>query len=700
MKKFLTFIAKKLWPDFETLAEPDRISLLGELFGTLYSLPLAIVSVGWLVVVTDLDLGRSQWPLLLLLLGLGFIFSRLTFFQVIGKRAGSYSYEGSSLEAIIVVSAILLFGPTAVWLHVLNNLLFYGAKWSRFGSRFQQWNWIRNLVFNLGPETASFLLSLVLYQRLGGRFPLAELTLTAIWPAFLVILTFLCLNVLFLWFMLALRFHFQLVSQSLRPNLAELQRQRFKFFLIAGVPAFFGVLAAILYSQIGLGAYLFLIAGLLLTSLLARRLSQAAVLNQQRSRELAQLEQLGRAIFAAPPTDTFCLPRLLGEYFPKMFEYRQAEIRLFSGQILLQLPQDIPSIAEAVWSWWTPNPQPVHFILGDKLPWSGEPSIYPVVITPILSTQEAEPLGGICLVLESIHFEDIVTDLRPALQVLAEQIASSLHRIEVYAQTLANQKMSQELAFAWQIQASFLPETLPQIEGWQLTAVLKPCQETSGDFYDVMQLPNGCLGLVIADVTDKGMGAALFMALSQTLIRTYAREYLTQPDLVLAATNQRILADTHNKMFVTVFYGILDPVSGRLIYANAGHNPPYLFKAKTPSKLSLPKLNSLGMPQDLAEPQGLRNTGMPLGIFEEASWKAKTVELGSGDMLILYTDGITEAHNRQEELFGDQRLLMTAQANLEAPIQTIQDSILARVDQFSDEVLQCDDVTLMVLKRE
>jgi serine phosphatase RsbU (regulator of sigma subunit) len=703
MKKFLTFLAKKLWPDFETLAEPDRVSLLGQLFGTLYSLPLAIVSLGWLVVVTDLDLVRSQWPVLLLLLGLSLIFSRLSFFQVIGKRAGSYSYEGSSLEAIIVVSAMLLFGPTAVWLHVLNTLIYYGAKWPRFASRQQQWTWIRNLVFSLGAITASLLLSLVLYQWLGGRFPLPNLTLVAIWPAFLALLISLSLSELFLWSLWALRVHFQLVPQSLKENLAELNKQMFRFWLVTKLPAFFGILAAALYSQMGLGAYLFLIGGVLLTSLLARRLSQTAVLSQQRSRELAQLEQLGRAIFVAP-VDTpvsSCLPPLLAEYLPRMFEYRQAEIRLFSGQILLRLPQDRPPIAEAIWSWWQPDPHPAHFEPGERLPWAEQPAIYHVVITPILSTQEAEPLGGICLILESMYFEDIVTDLQPALQVLAEQIASALHRAEVYAQTLAHQKMTQELAFAWQIQASFLPDTLPQIEGWQLAATLKPCQETSGDFYDVIPLPNGSLALLVADVADKGMGAALFMALTRTLIRTYAVEHPTRPDLVLDAVNQRILADAHNKMFVTVFYGILDPATGRLVYANAGHNPPYLLKRQNSSKLSsLPKSQSLPKPKDTPEPQGLRNTGMPLGILEEASWEAKTVELAPGAVLILYTDGITEAPNRQEELFGDQRLLVAAQANLEAPIQTIQDSILMAVDQFSKETSRCDDVTLMVLKRE
>ena len=690
MKEFLTRAARKLWPDFDTLAEPDRRSLLGELIGILYSLPFAVVSIGWLVLVTDLSVVRNQWPVLLLLLGLGFIFSQLSFFQVFGKRAGGYGYEGSSLEIVVVVSGILLFGPTAVWLHVFNTLIYYVVKWPRFETK-AQWNWLRNLVYNVGPETASLLLSLALYLWLGGQIPLSRLTLTTIWPAFLTILIFLLLNILLLWFMLALRVHFQAIAPTLETSLAESQRQRFKFLLIAGVPAFFGVLAAILYNQIGLGAYLFLIGGLLLASLLARRLSQAAVMSRQLSREMAELEQLGRAILATPvDTSVFtCLPPLLKEYVPRMFEYRQAEIRLFSGQTLLQLPEDRSAVAETIWSWWRSNPQPAHFVPGDMLPWTEQPASYPTVITPILSTQEGAPLGGICLILENMYFDDMVTDLRPALQVLAELIATALHRVEVYAQTLEHQKMAQELAFAWQIQSSFLPDTLPLIEGWQLTATLRPCQVTSGDFYDVIPLPNGYLGVLIADVAGKGMGAALFMAVSQTLIRTYALEYQARPDLVLGAVNQRILADTRNNMFVTVFYGILDPITGRLVYANAGHNPPYLFQIQSVS-------TSNGIP----EHRGLGQTGMPLGIFEEASWEAETIDLNSGDMLILYTDGITEAQNQQEELFGDQRLLGAAQANIEASTETIQKSILTRIYQFSEESLQCDDVTLIVLKRE
>jgi serine phosphatase RsbU (regulator of sigma subunit) len=246
-----------------------------------------------------------------------------------------------------------------------------------------------------------------------------------------------------------------------------------------------------------------------------------------------------------------------------------------------------------------------------------------------------------------------------------------------------HQKVGQELALAGEIQASFLPGVVPDVPGWQVTATLEPARETAGDFYDFIPLPDGRLGVLVADVAGKGMGAALYMALSRTLIRTYAAEYHTRPALVLHAANDRILMDTRASLFVTAFYGILDPVSGTLTYCNAGHNPPYLLNAK-----------------DGGSAQELGGTGIPLGIEEDVTWHQGAVPLAPGDVLVLYTDGITEAQDGQEEFFGEQRLLEIAQANLGRSARDIQDVLIAEVHGFVGDAPQFDDITLMVVVRD
>jgi len=212
---------------------------------------------------------------------------------------------------------------------------------------------------------------------------------------------------------------------------------------------------------------------------------------------------------------------------------------------------------------------------------------------------------------------------------------------------------------------------------------LEPARETSGDFYDFIPLPNGRLGIVVADVADKGAGAALYMTSIRTLIRTFAVEYATQPELALSTANDRIVSDTHTDMFVTVFYGILDPVTATLTYCNAGHNPPYLLGAQKGNVI-----------------QALRKTGMPLGIHKETTWGQDTVQFAPGDVLVLYTDGLTEAQNVREEFFGEERLLKAAQANRRsASAQDMQEALLAEVHEFVGHAPQFDDLTLVVVVR-
>jgi PAS domain S-box-containing protein len=258
-------------------------------------------------------------------------------------------------------------------------------------------------------------------------------------------------------------------------------------------------------------------------------------------------------------------------------------------------------------------------------------------------------------------------------------------------QVLAHQKVERDLALAWEIQNGFLPDALPDVPGWQLAATLKPASETSGDFFDVISLPNGRVGLLVADVSDKGTAAALYMAVSCTLIRTFAVEYDKEPERALRAVHRRILADTKSDQFVTVFYGVLDPTTGTLTYCNAGHNSPYLFRAASYG----------GSAQQGALAEELDSTGPALGIraLNEMIWERRTVQLAPGDTLVLYSDGITEAQNLQRAFFDETRLLDVAQANVGRSAQTIQQAILAQVQEFVGDAPQMDDIALMVTVR-
>jgi serine phosphatase RsbU (regulator of sigma subunit) len=276
--------------------------------------------------------------------------------------------------------------------------------------------------------------------------------------------------------------------------------------------------------------------------------------------------------------------------------------------------------------------------------------------------------------------------LFPAIQSLGAQIASALLKAEIYTQALAYQRVTQELSLAGRIQASFLPDELPRLQGWELAVSLLPARETSGDFFDLIPLADGKVGILIADVADKGVGAALYMALTRTLIRTYAIEFddeEAQPEVVFFAVNNRILNDARADLFVTAFYGVLDPASGTLTYANAGHNPPYLL-------------------HDLGEPayEPLHATGMPIGIEEDQLWERMEASIEPGGGLILYTDGVTDAQNCDGQFYEYDRLLAELEAGRGLSAHELQDRILAEIHDWTTGAQQFDDITLMVIARD
>jgi serine phosphatase RsbU (regulator of sigma subunit) len=283
-------------------------------------------------------------------------------------------------------------------------------------------------------------------------------------------------------------------------------------------------------------------------------------------------------------------------------------------------------------------------------------------------------------------YDDLIGDGWAKQRERDLQLVGFLNQAARALQTVSLRR--QELALAGRVQANLLPEQPHKIPGWGIASTWRPARETSGDFYDFVALPKGRVGLLIADVVDKGMGAALLMALSRTLIRTYAPEYPNRPARLLDVVNRRIIADIHSGLFLTLFYGILDPATGNLTYCNAGHPPPYIL------------LPQAGAPGNAIQVEALHRTGMPVGISEETSWETASARVPPGALLLLYTDGISEAQNPGGELFGEAKILEAVGAVQDRPPREILDALVSSVYAFAGPQPQVDDITLVVLRHE
>lgn len=680
MISYLMHLVRRRWPGFEQLTDRERARLISDIALVLLSLPLAAIALTVLAAVSSPALMRSQWPAALLILALGVSLARIGFFQTIGARAGEYSFSSATMLPVLAFAALLLFGPSTIWLILALEFPFYIPRLRRSTNAPERWTLGRNWLYSMWSVPASMLLALLVYRLAGGVIPLPDLSWQSSFPGILAVLASLACQMACLALLMAIQARaLRAINLPIHPHRRWLTM---RFFLITDTSGFFGIIAAALYSQNGVWAFLFFMLGVHLASLLARRLSKAAMLNQEHSREVTQLERLGRAIIAAPP-DSLDLPALLGEYVPTMFRYRQIEIRLFPDQTLLHLPEGQPASPPAAWEWLAAQAEYCDIKVRQTAPWENRPARDRLVLCPIMTSDTGQPLGGIYLTEETNIFEDLAIDLQPPMQTLAAQIASALHSAAAYRRDLQHQRVAQELAVAGQIQATFLPPSLPALSGWQLVADLQPARETSGDFYDAFDLPGGKLGFLVADVSDKGMGAALVMALSRTLLRTYAYEYHAQPDDVLRIANRRILADTQSGLFVSAFYGVIDPDAKTVTYANAGHNPPYLLRN-----------------HGSASTAALTQTGMVLGVLDGVEWESVTIAMQPGDMLVIYSDGVSDALNEADEFFGEERLRALVEQHRSASAQQMLDAIVETQRRFVGRRPWFDDATLMVLKRE
>ncbi len=299
-----------------------------------------------------------------------------------------------------------------------------------------------------------------------------------------------------------------------------------------------------------------------------------------------------------------------------------------------------------------------------------------------------------CLIAATAHFatgdymqrvvitkQDEIGQLEHQFNDMAEQLVESIQKQQELTERNARMeeraRIEQELQTARLIQLSLLPKELPTLPGWQIATYYRPAREVGGDLYDFLVLADGKLGLVIGDVTDKGVAAAIVMASARSMLRA-AAQASTSPGEVLMRVNDLLYTDTPARMFVTCFYAILDPKSGILHYANAGHELPYH--------------HVNGKVEELLA------TGMPLGLMPGMRYEEKEVTIAHGESILFYSDGLVEAHNPMREMFGFPRLKsLLTESDAHLPLV---DFLLDELKDFTGKAWeQEDDVTLVTLQR-
>jgi len=687
---FFAQLANKFRPDVSEYYGEERMARVNDVIGVLYTMPLSIIGLVWLVAASDLTLIKRQVPLFVFMVAMMVLLNRWNFYTIADMGAyggGSYGNAVSSLDGVIRWSSAFLLGPIILWVDVVISAYQYLDVLYRGNTSQRRWAGLRTLTFNLTTNCFFPLISLAAYRFLGGTYPISGLSIrTFVLGSSVILIQFLLENIL-LWTGY-LGYTLWKMRHGLSRNLfIVLARLLAIGLLIPLISNLFATPLAGLYVTYGTAIYLTFALGLLAMSWLAHQMSQAVEDSRAQTIQLRKLEDLGRAILNAPP-DNSTLPELLTEHATAMFTYARMAIWLDDDNWLLKQPLSWggEEIAD-VKSWLEENPQALALHTKDALPWLDQPSNQAhrsTLIAPILAVEDGSQMGGIFLEIATLgqsRSRHSLNSSLPTVQSLAAQIASALHQSVVYDRLLAHQKTQNELEFARLVQAGFLPSSLPETSGWQLAASLEPAREMAGDFYDVIELPSGCLGILIADVADKGVGPALYMALSRTLIRTFAMQYDTQPEEVFRAANERILQDAGESLFVTAFYGVLDPQSGNFTYVNAGHNPPFMLQACDQGIFMLPK------------PQ------LPLGIEETMQWTPNRMTINDGDVLFLYTDGAVDAENAEEEMFGMERIPVTLGKCKGLSAEEVRSCFISRINEFTGSMPQFDDITLMVVRR-
>jgi serine phosphatase RsbU (regulator of sigma subunit) len=312
------------------------------------------------------------------------------------------------------------------------------------------------------------------------------------------------------------------------------------------------------------------------------------------------------------------------------------------------------------------------------------------VVVPLVSQGE---LIGLLNLGARLSQQEYSADDRKLLNDLATQTAPAVQVAQLVRQqqqqAQERERIEQELRVARLIQQTLLPKHVPDVAGYQLAAYYQPAREVGGDFYDFLELDEDHLGLVVGDVTDKGVPAAIVMATTRTMLRASAQR-LDSPGEVLKRVNDVIVRDIPPNMFITCLYAILDLKSGLLRYANAGHDLPYRRRSTS---------HGAGGGAGGGGAEELRATGMPLGLLPGMSYEEKEIILQRGDTVLFYSDGLVEAHDPHREMFGFPRLQGLVGAHRsDGPAMV--NFLLSELGRFTgQEWEQEDDITLVTLDR-
>jgi sigma-B regulation protein RsbU (phosphoserine phosphatase) len=398
--------------------------------------------------------------------------------------------------------------------------------------------------------------------------------------------------------------------------------------------------------------------------------------------ELNTLFEIGKELNATLEVDKI-LNLLIYAIMGEMVVNRCAILLKKNSSMQLQVSKGMGEIDQEIKDHLTPEIQHALLKLEQPVLVSGNHSpalqiFADINFHVIVPMQLKDEVHGIILIGPKIIKQNFQEDELEFLNTLGNQAMISLENARLFEETLEKQRMEEELNIAHEIQQALLPKNLPRFEHFDLAGINVPSRQVGGDYYDCIQIDDTHYGIAIADVSGKGVPAALLMANVQASLHALVGTQVSIPTMFYKINNLTHQNTTPDK-FITFFYGILDTDQQTFTFCNAGHNPPYLFK-------------------NCREFQLLEDGGLLLGMLPNCSYRTGMVTLAQNDWLVLYTDGVNEAINPAGEEFDTWRIEEVIEKNKNETAQTLLEAILAAIKNFVQDVPQSDDITLVVIK--